>query len=136
MVRTMMKMGNHDDVDQDDPASQVCGGGIDNIDHHPQRQRRHRLNIHGFDDDRENFDDSVDEQSSRSENLKEMATNKKAVKNNTQTWKGLTGISNCVFDLEISTTDIDDDQGDASVCMLRKQKKGAMVFEGETMVPQ
>ena len=52
-----------------------------------------------------------------------MATNKKAVKNNTQTWKGLTGISNCVFDLEISTTDIDDDQGDASVCMLRKQKK-------------
>ena len=49
------------DDDQDDPASQVCGGGIDNIDHHPQRQRRHRLNIHGFDDDRENFDDFVDE---------------------------------------------------------------------------
>ena len=131
-----MKMGNHEDDDpQDDLASQVCGGGIDNIDHHPQRQRRHRLNIHGFDDDRENFDDFVDERSSRSENFKEKATNKKAVKNNTQTWKGLTGISNCVFDLEISTTDIDDDQGDASVCMLRKQKKGAMVFEGETMVP-
>ena len=137
MMRTMMKMGNHEDDDpQDDPASQVCGGGIDNIDHHPQRQRRHRLNIHGFDDDRENFDDFVDEQSSRSENFKEKATNKKAVKNNTQTWKGLTGISNCVFDLEISTTDIDDDQGDASVCVFRKQKKGAMVFEGETMVPQ
>ena len=57
----------HDDDDDlhvyDDiyDGGQVCGGGIDNIDHHPQRQRRHRLNIHGFDDDCENFDDFVDE---------------------------------------------------------------------------
>ena len=74
----MMKMGNHEDDDpQDDPASQVCGGGIDNIDHHPQRQRRQRLNIHGFDDDRENFDDLVDEQSSRSEGFKERRPTRK-----------------------------------------------------------
>ena len=26
-------------------GGQVCGGGIDNIDHHPQRQRCHRRNI-------------------------------------------------------------------------------------------
>ena len=67
-VMNTVRMGDNDEEEDydgddhhDDLASQVCGGGIDNIDHHPQRQRRHRLNIHGFDDDRENFDDFVDE---------------------------------------------------------------------------